>query len=1492
MALQRFRPGWGGRSSLGIWIVLAVTLLIVVGGTAWLPTAGSSGPAARQPATAAAAASPGPVGAGSGSSVALVNGTFYGVNDTVNQVAKIHSLCGIVANVSYNFGTVVENFTYRDCSSGAQNPSLLNLANGDIGVGYSVLTNLTTSTCPGARNHTMSTVDFRVSSNDGTSFGPAVQITNSTCNYLQSIEPDFATGPNGQIDSVFVEENQNNFSLWNLSMNYINRSADALGFTVSTNNGSSFQPVRTILTGANIARPQIATFGQSIYVLYYGINNSTTNPLPASPLSIGSYALPPTYPVTLKMIYSANDGATWSSPITMPGLNKAYNYSVSSASMAVNATGVVGVVYATNFSCAEFVYYSFSGSTYCEAYGYQLVSTTSSTNGTSWTPLSVIAGPTEAGEVLCGQYTTGVEINFDCYASPFQWGPYVSFEWGVSNPSTMYVAWSGAYIYDTNGTIYVPQPHEGSNETGANATTVTYFYGDAGLFSGVSANAGGSWNTTAVAAPTPFGGMDDYYVSPALAQGNGKLYLTYGVQNNTYCYGQGCSPTTYAYAYYTTTGTSGLSWNSPVLVTYSPGANFYGMKGSWAGYNAASLVDSNHLAVSAFGLPQPYDFSYHYEYRILGGVYYYNFFYNYTGSDNLTVAHAWDGVTHPITYQEVGLPSGHNWSISLSGNVFATNRSSITVLNFPNNTGVLFASPVIPSGFWSEFASISPTPGFYAYNQSQTVNVTFEAFYGIEFYYNPLTIQYAYLYFTVGSTYYEYYHYSTPYYTDTYVYPAFPWYFPNGTALPLGSTNLNAYAPVSYFTGTGRGSVNASGGSATVHTDGPINETLWFGAFGVYNVTFVPQGLSNGLSYSFQFDGQTYSGVSPNNVTVSDVYTGYYSISNIQANSSTVGWMYFGQASSNGLLDIPASPYVYLNFSYAYVDVAAPTGQVSFHASQLRSGDLWQLSVNGTSLSSTTPWINLTTHPGTYQVTAYPVDASANDTVAYTPLGFPPGTVLSVTPGTTYNLTYALSYHVMAMGSFGGSVTGLANGWVAPGTVLHYSASAHANYRFAGWSGTGTGSYTGMNSTMNVTVGGPITETAAFNALPANRFNLTFEETGIPNGTYWTVQVGGQGYSSDLSTLVVPNLYSCSAGSSGQYSIGVPDAYLNSSTSSGTRWVPGTVPSSTCTSGFTVVPIKYTIQYLVNVIAGNGGTAALTLNGVTTNQPTWANSLATVSLVADPSPGFAFAGWVGTGTGSYSGPSQVSSIFPGSPISEVATFAAIVIPPPPRYVVELHDLSPLMAGTSWSISWEGVGYTSTTPWINVTDLLSGSYSLEVSTVLSPDGSTQYVPQFSQKAVTVSSNTTIGISFTTTYRVSIQSTPGGNITSPTVSNSFVASGTSMLLNATPLKGYYFVGWMGTGGSSYTGSSPNWTLVVSSPISEVATFAKLSPPASSSGFLSSVSSPPAIAGLAVVGLVVGLGVGLLVFRRRKSMPPSPPARSAPAAASSSATNGRKP
>jgi fructose-specific phosphotransferase system IIC component len=85
-----------------------------------------------------------------------------------------------------------------------------------------------------------------------------------------------------------------------------------------------------------------------------------------------------------------------------------------------------------------------------------------------------------------------------------------------------------------------------------------------------------------------------------------------------------------------------------------------------------------------------------------------------------------------------------------------------------------------------------------------------------------------------------------------------------------------------------------------------------------------------------------------------------------------------------------------------------------------------------------------------------------------------------------------------------------------------------------------------------------------------------------------------------------------------------------------------------------------------------------------------------------------------------------------------------------------------------------------------------------------------------------------------------------------------------LSATPGVGYSFVGWVGTGPGSYTGTAANGNATVSGVIGETASFALIAPSGGSSSFLASTTG---IVVLAIVGLIVGLAVGIVVFRNRR-------------------------
>jgi Divergent InlB B-repeat domain len=85
----------------------------------------------------------------------------------------------------------------------------------------------------------------------------------------------------------------------------------------------------------------------------------------------------------------------------------------------------------------------------------------------------------------------------------------------------------------------------------------------------------------------------------------------------------------------------------------------------------------------------------------------------------------------------------------------------------------------------------------------------------------------------------------------------------------------------------------------------------------------------------------------------------------------------------------------------------------------------------------------------------------------------------------TSALTVALNFHhqYMVITGFGpasgGSIDNL-TGWQDQGATLQLSATPNLGWKFEGWNGSGTGSYTGRSSTTLFTIGSPIQENATF----------------------------------------------------------------------------------------------------------------------------------------------------------------------------------------------------------------------------------------------------------------------------------------------------------------------------------------------------------------------------------------------------------------------------
>ena len=95
---------------------------------------------------------------------------------------------------------------------------------------------------------------------------------------------------------------------------------------------------------------------------------------------------------------------------------------------------------------------------------------------------------------------------------------------------------------------------------------------------------------------------------------------------------------------------------------------------------------------------------------------------------------------------------------------------------------------------------------------------------------------------------------------------------------------------------------------------------------------------------------------------------------------------------------------------------------------------------------------------------------SDNGTISHT---------VAPTTNKTYTANFATQYYLTMAHGTGGTVSS-GSGWKASGAAVSIRATPATGYHFTNWAGSGTGSYSGTNNPASITMGGPITENAAF----------------------------------------------------------------------------------------------------------------------------------------------------------------------------------------------------------------------------------------------------------------------------------------------------------------------------------------------------------------------------------------------------------------------------
>jgi Divergent InlB B-repeat domain len=1428
--------GRSKRLQIQLGVLLLLVLFLAASAGVWVggaSTGRSSGPSNRadSPSTAAASGALG-VHPSTGSS-----GNFFQVDSNLTDSAFANQTCF----------TGVDS----DCFSYATNPTLLDLSGSDLGIAYDVFTNTSLSLCGNPAVDQIAHVAFERSTNGGASWGTPLYLGDraGTCPYNNELFPSFTTNGSGGIDGVYLGANATASGLGGVNQSFCgpiccprchsfvydpevayNFSQTAIIFTNSSDEGTSFAAGTTLLTGSNLSDPQIAAVGQTIYIVYEDLNNGTT--------LIG----PRTYTsMSVEMIRSENGGSTWSAPTTLPGLNASDAYSAGSPAIAVSTTGTLAVTYVTDRTCLA----NCSSAGTNIVYGDDIVVATSTNNGTTWARSTVRHAAGESG-------FAGIDVAYDTkpLEQLFQLLPSVAVAW---DGSSLLTAWTASYnesnIPDHPGPFDMP-----------------------GLFSGVSTNGGSSWTSELVAGvganytpsigPFQEGPGTNYpfaaasFVNPSIAVSNGTVYLSFEEVNRTssnldgsFCGVDPPSALGLGVSGWLATSTTGVSWNSPALLGSSTDGEtsiaYYAFSSSTVVVAGAPVVAMSVPVFPAVNGPR----------------------------STISVATAYTGTFTNVTVDERGLPANAPWSIAINGESFATNGTTITVASVPIGTPVLYtpSSDLWIGGtqyFGPDQTWITPGSAPVVEEANFTAVVPLTLGYGPT---DPNSVNFEVGSFALGWSYsmedaIENYFPVTSSFSGC---PS-PWYVPLGQPLNVtdglgdngGLAQNLTYVPSTggvYWSGLGAGNYTGDATNFTFTPTGAVTEVLWQLPYGNYSQEVNATGLPSGAPFQFAWDGTVFDGTAGTPTIVPGALTGPHWITNISASPFNAPWDWIGSVVGGNPVLVPIDPVAQVSF--AQVEVGTPTGTITFHAPALPPSTPWSLELNGTWYGADTPWINVTAHSGDYAIAASPAVA-ANGTSGFLPTGISP--YWNVTPGHTYLVNYTTAYSLTVLSGLGGSTSQSGTEWLHPGAIVALDAATQGSgYGWAGWTGTGPGSYSGTAFSINVTVSGPIVESANFYPLPADRYSLTVTEAGLPSGTDWGVVLDDVPYSSTNASITIGSLLSCSTL---HYTLTVPYLYGMNATDPN-RYVPGSYPSSVCEGGTTELAFSEQ-AYLTLETTANGSATARLENGPTGGSA-WFDLGSGIDLVAVANPGARFLGWNGTGPGNYTGTDATPTIDPTGTVTEVAAFAGLVPPPVRTYSLTFLERTTLAEGTAWSVNVSGSGYASTGASIVLTGLTAGKYPVIVPGVFAPDRLTDYQPVNQSFTVPLSANQTVFVSYTSSYWVSVTSS-GPGVAAP--GSGWVGAGKTIYLQAQAGLGAQFEGWAGSGSSAYAGSAIDENVTVVAPITEVASFAFASAPAGTSAPGSIWSSPTVIAVVAVALLIVGLLVGLVLFRRRPGAPPS--------------------
>jgi hypothetical protein len=594
----------------------------------------------------------------------------------------------------------------------------------------------------------------------------------------------------------------------------------------------------------------------------------------------------------------------------------------------------------------------------------------------------------------------------------------------------------------------------------------------------------------------------------------------------------------------------------------------------------------------------------------------------------VSVAVPWTQVTYNLTFAETNLPLGTEWSVNLSGTDRSTTGRTLTLAE-PNGTypfrvpGIPGWGPSIPVGS----ARVSGGPTTVTVNWSRTL-------YGVTFNQTGL--------------------------------PAggFPWFLNLSGRAPVtawGASELvrvpNGTYNYSVVTGDPDYAAEAPDGNLTV--DGArLNVSVTFAR--AYPVTFTSVDLPTGTNWSVWVRGQAWHSSNGASITFKETDGAYtFVVGPVVGSSPTPASGPFSVAGAAVTVTITWGSEVY---------------PVTFTETGLPSGTAWSVTVDGTEYRSTSTTVALNETDGTYDYTvgAIPgyttpnfdgsvtVDgAGVQVTVPWSPFRY---AVTFDEKGLPYGTSWSVDLNGSVEGTSAASLTfGEANG------TYSYTVGA-----VPGWETT--------NASGLLTVdGGPLTVELTWTP---PLYPVTFQETGLPVGSPWSVDLNGTVLSSTTTTIATsePN------GTFG-YRLGFDSG-----------WSPRPAAGSVTVDGQAVgVTITWTRVVYALTFTETGLAAGLTWSVLVGTVTQSAAAGAPISL---PEPN-------GTYAYSITPIDNWTTQFNGSVVIDGRN-ASVAVHWTRAYLVTF-DESGLVPGTTWSLTLAGHVYSSATAAIAFF-VANGSYS--------------------------------------------------------------------------------------------------------------------------------------------------------------------------------------